>query len=592
MSSRLSEVEEDAPPLETKLELLAGRLAAIERRLDLIESQESVAAARPAVGPDEATPPAAADESPAGFGKPDVGSVVALLGRTLFVLAGAFLLRAFTDSGRLDAGPGVLLGLGFAATWIVMADVAGGRGHRASAVFHGLAFVLIAFPLLLEATTHFHFLNPATVAAGLGGCTAIALAVGWRRHLQGLAWIATLGGLATAAALALSTAELGPFALFLVLLGVAALWLGYVLEWTLLRWPVALLADLAILVLSVRAVTPAAADTPGMAFSAQIVLLVAYLGSFATRTLLLNRDIIPFEVAQSIAATIVGLGGAAYLTHVTSGSGVPLGVATLALAVGCYAAAAVFVERRQSRRRNYYFYTSAGLVFALAGGALAMPSAAVGPVCAVFGVVAAWAGRLSKRVTYRAHGAAYLTAAVVATGLLPHVLYGLGLPVVPGGRASLPALGVLALCGVAMWGLGPEATPTAPSPRQCVPRLIVLVLVLGGLLGATVSWILPTAGAYATAPGLVATVRTALLVAGILALALADRVGALVEGGWLVYPLLVLAGLKFVLEDFRAGQPATLFLSFALYGLALIVGPRLCRRPRSAQGAAPPPPPS
>lgn len=581
-------MDEDASLLETQLEHLASRVAAIERRLARLESQESVAAGRPAGGLAEGSRPAA-DEPLAGFGMPDVGSVVTLLGRTLFVLAGAFLLRALTDSGQLAAGPGVLLGLGFAVTWVVMADRAGGRGQNTSAAFHGVAFVLIAFPLLFEATTHFRFLNAGTAAAGLGGCTAIALAVGWRRHLQGLVWVATLGGLATAGALALATAELGPFALFLVLLGVAALWLGYVLEWTLLRWPVALVADLAILILSVRAVTAGAADAPGMAFSAQILLLVAYLGSFAIRTLLLNRDVIPFEVAQSVAAIIAGLGGAAYLTHMTRGGGLPLGVATLAMAVGCYGAAAVFVERRQGRGRNFYFYTSAGLVFMLAGGALAMPSVAVGLVYAVLGLVAAWAGRLSRRITYRAHGAAYLTAAVVATGLLPHVLYGLGLPVVPDGRASISMLGVLALCGVAMWGLGPEAAPTsAPSPGRRVPRLIVLVLVLGGLLGAIVSWVLPPpAGADAAAPGLVATVRTALLVAGILALALADRAWAFVEGAWLVYPLLVLTGLKFVLEDFRAGRPATLFLGFALYGLALIVGPRLCRRTGSAAGVAP-----
>jgi hypothetical protein len=149
-------------------------------------------------------------------------------------------------------------------------------------------------------------------------------------------------------------------------------------------------------------------------------------------------------------------------------------------------------------------------------------------------------------------------------------------------------LGVLALCAVAMGGLGPEAAPTAPSPRQLVPRLIVLVLVLGGLLGAIVGWVLPLpADADAAAPGIVATARTGLLVTGILALALASRLWAFVEGGWLVYPLLALTGLKFVLEDFRAGRPATLFLGFALYGLALIVGPRLSRRPGSAEGTAP-----
>lgn len=557
---------------------LSGRLAAIERRLDHLESLMSVTAARAAAAHESI--PLVVDESPAGFGVPDVGAVVALIGRTLFVLAGAFLLRALTDSGRLDAPLGVLLGLAFAVTWIVMADRAGARGRIASAPFHGLAFALIAFPLLFEATTHFQFLNATTAAVGLGVCTAVALAVSWRRRLQGLAWVATLGGLATAASLALATAELGPFAIFLVLLGVAALWLGYVLKWRLLRWPVALVADLAIVVLSLRAVTPAAADTPGMAFGAQIVLLVAYLGSFAVRTLLLNRDIIPFEVTQSIAATIAGLGGAAYLTLMIGGGGLPLGVATLALAAGCYAVAAVFVERRQSRRRNYYFYTAAGLVFALAGVTLAMPSAAVGPVYAVFGLVAASAGRLSKRVTYRAHGAAFLTAAVVATGLLPHVFYGLGLPVAPSGRASVAMLSVLGLCGAAMWGLGSEAAPTTPSPRRRVPRLIVLFLALGSLLGVIAGGILtPTASPYA--PGLAATVRTALLVAAILALALAGRIWAFAEGAWLVYPLLVLTGLKFVLEDVRTGQPATLFVSFALYGLALIVGPRLIRKPRA-----------
>ncbi len=283
----------------------------------------------------------------------------------------------------------------------------------------------------------------------------------------------------------------------------------------------------------------------------------------------------------------MGLGGAAYLTHVTSFSGgeLPLGVATLALAVGCYSAAAVFVERRQSRRRNYYFYTSAGLVFALAGAALAMPSSAVGLAYALFGVVAAWAGRLSRRVTYRAHGAAYLTAAVVATGLLPYVLYGLGLPIAPSGRPTVAPMGVLALCVVAMWGLGPDTAPATRSPSCRVPRLLVLVLVLGGLLGTTVSWGLTApASPYTAAPGLVATVRTALLVVGILALALANRIAAFVEGAWLVYPLLVLTGLKLLLEDFRAGQPATLGAGFALYGIALIVGPRLCRRAGSADG--------
>jgi hypothetical protein len=192
----------------------------------------------------------------------------------------------------------------------------------------------------------------------------------------------------------------------------------------------------------------------------------------------------------------------------------------------------------------------------------------------------------------RAHGAIYLTAAVVATGLLPYVLYGLGLPVPPSGRISIAMPGVLVLCGVAMWGLAFASSQGPPSPVGRLPRLVVLVLLLGGALGVIVSGVVAMPdGPLSGAPGLVATVRTSLLVAVILALAFSSRVWALVEGEWLVYPLLLSTGLKFLLEDVRTGRPATLVAGFALYGLALVVGPRLSQRPPGADEGPPHRPP-
>jgi hypothetical protein len=566
--------------LEAQMEQLTDRVAASERRVAALEARALVAPAAPALG----APTSGESDAEVELGGPrrsDLATIVAAVGRTLVILAGAYLLRALTDSGVLAAGPGALLGLAFALGWIVMADRAGAHGRTLHATFHGAAFVLIALPLLFEATTRFHFLDPATAAASLAGCAAVALAVAARRHLLGVAWVATLGALGTAVALMLFTAELGPFALFLVLLGVATLWFGYVLDWTLLRWPVALVADLTILILSGRSVTAGVSDAPGMALTVQILLLVAYLGSFATRTLFLNRNVIPFEVAQSVAGIVVGLGGAAYVTR-TAGTGtLPLGLATLALAGGCYGVAVAFVERRQGRHRNFFFYTSAGLVFALVGSALVLPTPAAALVYAALGLATAWAGRLSERVTFHAHGAVYLVAAVAVSGLFAHVLYGLGVPAAPAHAASAAMLGVLGLCVVSIWALAPAATEGPPPPAARVPRLIVLVLGLGGLLGVAIAWLTPMLGGGATMaphPSLVATLRTALLVVGVLVLAWVGGARGFVEGAWLVYPLLILTGLKFLLEDFRAGRPATLFVSFALYGLALIAGPWLCRR--------------
>ncbi len=574
-------MDERLSRLEAQLEGLASRVDALERRLSALETG-ALAGSTPRQGVPVAGEVDALERL-ASLRVSDLGGFVALVGRTLLVLAGAYLLRALTDSGRLATGDGLLLGLGFALCWIVMADQAGAHGRGLSAAFHGVAFALIAFPLLYEATIRFQFLNAATGAVGLGVSATVALAVAARRRLQGVAWVATLGALATAGGLMLASAELGPVALVLVWLGGATLWLGEWLGWTVLGWPAALAADLTVLVLSGRAVAPDVADRPAVALAAEIGLLVAYLGSVAVRTLLLRREVLPFEVAQCGAAIAVGLGGAAYVTSHTGGGMLPLGGSALVLAAACFAVAAVLVERRQGRGRNDTFYAWAGLVFALAGWALTLPGTALGPVYAALGAASAWAGRRWARFVLQVHGAVYLMAAAVAAGLLVHIGYGLGLPLEAAQAPSAAMLGVLALCVFALGGLSPAGAEGPIRPGARVPRLIGLVLALGGLLGMAAAYLGPVIADAATPAvrgGMVATLRTGLLVTAVLGLGWATRTLGFVEGAWLVYPLLVLAGLKFVVEDFRAGQPATLFVGFAVYGLALILGPRLCRRSR------------
>jgi hypothetical protein len=109
-------------------------------------------------------------------------------------------------------------------------------------------------------------------------------------------------------------------------------------------------------------------------------------------------------------------------------------------------------------------------------------------------------------------------------------------------------------------------------PRLLLALVVVLALAEAarGVLGATLgSWLAADTGAQAVA-------GSAVLVALVLGLAwLAQRgQGELV---WLVYPLVAAGALKLLLQDVRAGRPATLVASLGLYGSLLILLPRLLR---------------
>ena len=58
--------------------------------------------------------------------------------------------------------------------------------------------------------------------------------------------------------------------------------------------------------------------------------------------------------------------------------------------------------------------------------------------------------------------------------------------------------------------------------------------------------------------------------------ALASRWG-IREAGWLVYPLLLVTGLRMVVRDFLSGQTLVLVIALAAYGLALIVSTKMMR---------------
>jgi len=571
--------------LEAKVAELTDALRRVEQRVAALERARPATVRRVVAAPQAEVEEAAGGPSELG----DVTRWLSLAGRTLLVLAGAFVLRALTDSGKVPAWLGVGMGFAYAGIWIAMADRAGTRGQSSSAGFHGLAAVMIGFPLLFEATSKFRLLPAPVATAVLAAFTAVALGVAARRRLQALAWLVSLGGIPTALALMAVGGRLAPPALYLVLLGVATLWLGYVRDWVFVRWPVALVTDLVVVFMALRVVRPGSIEGPGSAFLVQFALMALYLGSIAARTLLLQRDVVVFELVQTAAAILVGLGGASWVAS-SSGMGAGgFGAASLALGLATYAVAFAFVERRQKGRANFYFYSSVAIVFVLAGTGLVLPARALPLVWAALAVASCAVARRQGRRTLGAHGAIYAVAAAIAGDLLGHALETtVGSPLVPWTPAPFGSLLVIAALGATAWLRGGTARATTLERGLQVALLGTLAIASAGV---AIGWLVPIfAGAPGPEAGLgaVATVRTAVLVVGVLLLAWLGRFDAWREAGWLAYPALAATGLKVLVEDLPRSRPATLFLTLALCGAALILVPRLrARRARPPGEEAP-----
>ena len=449
-------------------------------------------------------------------------------------------------------------------------------------MFHGVGAAMVAFPVVLEATTRFKVFPGAASAAALAVLTAGILAVAWRRRLQTLAWIAVAVAIPTSIVILAKTGVVVPHAFFLILFGVAALWMGYSLDWFLVRWPVAAVADIVVVGVTLRALAPQPQETPAAALAVQVALLGAYLASIAIRTLVRGRNVIPFEVVQTAAALVVGLGGALSVTRATGSGAAALGVASVVIGVACYGVAFAFIERQQNRGRNVYFYTSLAVVLVLVGVTTLLPGPAVTGVLAALAVVCSAAWSRIGRLFLLIHAAVYLVAAAIVSGAV-----GLRHPGGGGRRGAAVAASEpgharrAGRIGARRPGSprGNRRATAAPGPG--VPRFVIVLMLVLSAGGALVGYLAPAIGRQPDGSidaGMLATIRTGVLAIAALVVAWIGRHARFREWDWLVYPLLVGIGLKMVAQDFMHSRPATLFVALALYGAALILAPRMRRR--------------
>jgi hypothetical protein len=505
--------------------------------------------------------------------------ILSLIGRLFLVLAGGFFLRAMTEAGVLAAPVGIAAAFLYALVWLYLADRAARLGQSSVALFHAIGAAMVAFPLLVEATVRFQVIGVAGSLLGLVFLTLAFLFVVVRRRVHFVAWITVGAALPTALVLLLKTGFSASFAFYLVALGAATLWLAYAFGWTLLRWPVALVADLTVAGLTLRALAPEPPDAWWVVMLLQVALVGAYLGGIAIRTLLRSHNVTLFETTQTVLALMVGFGGAIFLARSTQTLPALMGLASLVFGVACYALAFKFIDKHEENQRNVYFYTTLALVLMLAGLELELrgpwPSLVFGLLAVL--LVAGWSrhGRLYMLL----HGAVYVVAAAFASMALSYAAQVLvaSLP-----RLTVPApamVAVVVASAVAAWLAAQRARPAGGSVASGM-RVVIVVTLVWTACGCVTGYVAPlVVGSEDGVPdaGALATVRTLVLVAATLLVAWVARHPRFWEWAWLVYPLLVFTGLKMVAQDFNHSRPATLFIALAFYGVALIVAPRLRR---------------
>jgi hypothetical protein len=570
--------------LESTVEQLRSTVESLKRRIDVLEAASpavaTLAADAHAAVPAQSLP---TGESP-GLARRDTYdpiAVLSLVGRLFLVLAGGFFLRAMTEAGLLSPQVGIALAFAYGLMWLVLADRAGRLGLVSSAVVHALAAAMVVFPLLVEATTRFEVLTGAGSVLGLVILTVVLLLVGWRQRLRAIAWVAILAALPTSLVLLAKTGVIVPIALYLIALGVTTLWLGYSRGWTGICWPVALTADAVVIGVTLRALSPDHVDAYRIALMLHWALLAAYVVSVAVRTLVRGRNVTLFETVQVAATLIIAFVGTSLLTQATGVLPAAIGVTSLAVGTACYVVTFVFMEGRRDFERNLYFYSTLALVLVVAGLALVVREHWIAVVFAVLAVIAVGMWSRTGRLDLLLHGAAYVVAAGVVSQALRYGAWALAAnPVGPWLLPSAAMLLMLVAGALSAWFAAARPDPDGGALASGL-RLIIAVALVWVACGAVIGVLAPAAAGLADRSvdlGALATLRTGVLAVAALAIAWAGRQARFREWTWLVYPLLVVIGLKMVAQDFKFSRPATLFIALALYGAALIIAPRLRRR--------------
>lgn len=568
--------------IESRLEALTVVVRDLQYRVVALEAARG---ARPETAPAPPREPdierlEAEDTEPA-----PLASALALLGRSLLVLGGAFLIRMVTENGTIPPWAGVAAGILYAAVWLWLADRAAGRGAQLESVFLGVSALLIACPLLWEATTRFRMIVAEPAFAILALLSISGLWVGARHGSKWLAWAFTLFPIGTAIALFEAPRSLVPLLFFLLGIAAATSWLAAVRPIRGPRWAAAFFADFAVVALVQIAARPGGPGENYPELTLPLAILLALILP-AVELLRVSEGAIQgrgptslFDAVQCVVAVAVGLGGALQI----AGAGparVPIAAAGLAAGAAAYFAA-VSASRRGAHEDFLAFSSIGAAAVLVAAASLSGPAAAA--VFLLSGLATAFASIAASRRILALHAAGHLVAAAIASGLF---------------AASIPAFfsttaqesAPLPVAGFALAAAGAFALLTLGEGRhergwrEALSSSVAASLALLAL-GVVAVLSLASFPGIGSDAARVAVLRTAILSAAAVGLAFSGRRLALKELGWLSWSVLLLGGLQVLFQDLTRGRAATIFLAFAVYGAALIATPKVLSR-RRGQAAA------
>lgn len=550
---------------------LAQRVEALEHRLSVLERPSHSGARLP-------DPTTAIGLLPASdaAGLPRAAGVFSMLGKAMLCIAGAYLLRAVAGSPSVPHAPVMVLSIAYAFFWLLPAARSPAASWLPSAAWTATSAVILA-PMLWELNLRSGFLSNRLTAAILAAMALAAPALAWKNHFTPVAWIAGSTASVTALLLAIATRNPIPFIAALLAIALGAELAAALQRTVPVRILVATATDLAVFAVIWIESSPAAARSEYHPIPAALLLALApallalAAAGATTRTLLLRRAISFFDVAQTLVGFLLSIWS--LLVFWTGPAALVLGILCLAASSSGYAIAFLGFDRTPSRR-NYHVYATGSLALLVAGCFLCLPSVWLSLCLSIFAIATVILGTQTSHLSLEFHGMAALTAAAVASGLLPWALRNLAgtWPAAPSWPLSVVAAAAILCSATLLRSPAPHAWPQAL-------RFFSALLAAGSIASFFV-WMFDALIAFGTAPAAehIAVLRTVTMCGIALVLAWTGSRGQRRELTWVAWAAVGFVALKLLFEDLRHGHLGYTTASIFCFAFTLLLVPRFARR--------------